>query len=268
MNAFPELANAPRRGFRRVDRRYLMILAAALTLTATGCKKASPTEAGANPAGKAAEADAPTPAPVELKDDTADLLLTWIDDQGDFHVVQAIAEVPEAGRAQVRVVITTKDQGTGQSVFVADLRTKDGNGRYPVVTMDRAKWNELGAEKRKVRMEAFAPKAPAPDTTTAPADAATAGNGKVRAVIYGASWCKPCHDAEAFLKKLGVDVEKKDIEESRAAQAEMQQKLAKAGRGGASIPVIDVAGQLFVGFEARSLSAAVEQARKGLGEHK
>jgi hypothetical protein len=43
----------------------------------------------------------------------------------------------------------------------------------------------------------------------------------------------------------------------------MQQKLTRAGRGGASIPVIDVNGQLFVGFDRRSLSAAVEQASKG-----
>lgn len=264
-DAFSEVANVPRRGCRVARCLTLLVCVA---VTAGGCKKATPPGSDPNPAGKTVAADTPTPAPIELKDDTADLLLTWIDDQGDFHVVQAIAEVPEAGRAQVRVVITTKDQGTGQSVFVADLRNKDGNGRYPVVIMDRAKWNELGAEKRKVRMEAFAPKAPVPDATTAPTEAASAANGKVRAVIYGASWCKPCHDAEAFLKKLGVDVEKKDIEESRAAQAEMQQKLAKAGRGGASIPVIDVAGQLFVGFEARTLTAAVEQARKGLGASK
>lgn len=265
-DASSESSNAARRGLRGAGPLGLAFVVVAI-LTAAGCKRATPTENGGSPAGEAAGSPA-APAPLELKDDTSDLLLTWIDDQGDFHVVQTIAEVPEAGRARVRVVITTKDQGTGQSVFVADLRTKDGSGRYPVVTMDRAKWNELGAEKRKVRMEAFAPKAPAPDATTAPAEAASAANGKVHAVIYGASWCKPCHDAEALLKKLGVDVVKKDIEESRAAQAEMQQKLAQAGRGGASIPVIDVAGQLFVGFEARALTAAVEQARKGLGVSK
>jgi glutaredoxin len=210
---------------------------------------------GVNPAPDA------TPAPFELKDDTADLLLTWLDVEGDFHVVQTIAEVPEQGRSRVRVVITTKDVGTGQTVFVADLRNKDAQGRYPVVGMERAKWNELGAEKRKVRMEALAPKAPSSAEPAATGAGAGAANGKVHAVIYGASWCKPCHLAEDLLKKLGVDVVKKDIEESRAAQAEMQEKLAKAGRGGASIPVIDVAGQLFVGYEPRTLTAAVERAR-------
>ena len=36
--------------------------------------------------------------PLEVKDDTPKLLLTWIDEKGDFHVVQKVAEVPEAER--------------------------------------------------------------------------------------------------------------------------------------------------------------------------
>ncbi len=238
-------------------------LAVFLLALSVACSKAKPTTEGAAGAAENGVASSPSAAQFELKDETPNLLLTWIDEHGDFHVVQTIAEVPEAGRAQVRVVNTTLEQGVGKTVLVADLRSKDPQGRYSVVSMDRAKWNELGAEKRKVRMEALAPKAPAPDTTGAGTETSLAADGKVRAVIYGASWCKPCHDAEAFLKKLGVEVVKKDIEESRAAQAEMQQKLTRAGRGGASIPVIDVNGQLFVGFDRRSLSAAVEQARKG-----
>jgi len=237
-----------------------LLLAAALS---SACSKNS-TENGnfGNPGDPAAPpAVVVAPAPFELTDETRDLLLTWIDEQGDFHVVQTLAEVPEVGRAQVRVVITSRDEGTGQTVYVADLRNKDAQGRYPVTTMERAKWNELGADKRKVRMEELAPKAPSVAEAAAAGNEAVATNGRVRAVVYGASWCKPCHDAEALLKKLGVDVVKKDIEESRAAQAEMQDKLSKAGRGGASIPVIDVAGQLFVGFDARTLTAAVERAR-------
>lgn len=242
-----------------------MLLAATLGVGVHACSKGPATSEGAAVgADKSANPTPnPSPAPFELRDDTADLLLTWLDDQGDFHVVQTIAEVPEAGRAQVRVVITTRDEGTGQTVFVADLRNKDAQGRYPVVGMERAKWNELGAEKRKVRMESLAPKAASSAEPAATGVEAVAANGKVRAVIYGASWCKPCHDAEALLKKLGVDVVKKDIEESRAAQAEMQDKLAKAGRGGASIPVIEVAGQLFVGYSPGQLTAAVERARGG-----
>jgi glutaredoxin len=206
--------------------------------------------------------------PLVVRDDTPDLLLTWVDDKGDFHVVQTPTEVPETSREKVRVVITTKEEGTGRLVYVANLGSKAGDGSYPVQTLTRAQWNDIGAERRKVRMEEFAktnppvPPAGGEAKSPEPSKEDIKENGKVVAVIYGASWCKPCHDAEAYLRKLGVNVTKKDIEESRAARAEMEKKLSQAGRMGASIPVIDVAGQLFVGFNEATLKHAVEKARK------
>jgi glutaredoxin len=212
---------------------------------------------------------------LELRDETPDLLLTWVDDKGDFHVVQNPKDVPDVGREQVRVVITTKEEGTGRLVYVANLKNKAADGTYAVQTLTRAQWNEIGAERRRVRMEAYAAKADAPAPSSSGAGSGSGSsaseeiskdelkaNGKVIATIYGASWCKPCHDAEAYLRKLGVNVTKKDIEESRAARAEMEKKLAQAGRMGASIPVIDVAGQLFVGFSQAALKQAVAAARK------
>jgi glutaredoxin len=204
--------------------------------------------------------------PLVLKDDTAGALLTWIDDQGDFHVVEHVADIPEAGRGTVRVVLADRKDGTGESVYVADLRTKSPDGSYPVKTMSRVAWDELGASKRKSRLEALAPSAtpsaPAPGGSAEGAPA-VAQAGEVRAIIYGASWCGPCHQAEALLKSLGVHVVKKDIEESDEAQREMQEKLARAHRRGGSIPVIDVMGQLFVGFSEGALKAAVARARAG-----
>ncbi len=227
------------------------------------------------PTGNTQPASGDSPAPnelpaLELRDDTADLLLTWIDDKGDFHVVPKPEDVPEAGRKQVRVVVTTKPEGTGRLVYVADLTQKSGDGTYPVKTLTRAQWNELGAERRKVRMDELAKEVPEAARAEGPQQPTSAEpsaeekklNAKVRAVIYGADWCKPCHDAEAYLRKLGVDVTKKDIEESRAARAEMQKKLSSAGRMGASIPVIDVGGKILVGFSRAAVNQAVAVARK------
>lgn len=180
-------------------------------------------------------------------------------------MVQSIGEVPEDAREKVRVVVATSEDGTGQLVYVADLRAKQPDGTYPVRTMTRGEWNEIGADRRKVRMEAMAPSMASAKSTSSDDEAAPTGpNGvvKITAIVYGADWCKPCHDAEALLQKLGVEVTKKDVEESRAAQAEMQHKLVQAGRMGASIPVIDLGGQLFIGFDPRQLTAAVERARK------
>jgi glutaredoxin len=192
-----------------------------------------------------------------LKDDTANLMLTWVDEQGDFHVVQQVSAVPEDRRDRVRAVVMGQEAGTGQYVYVANLKSKGADGSYPVQVLTREQWDSIGADRRKARLEAMAPKADA----VASAHAPLAPGEKPYAIIYGADWCKPCHQAEDFLRGLGVDVTKKDIEQSNAAQAEMQQKLAKAHRTGSSIPVIDLMGNILVGFNPDVLKRLVEQGR-------
>jgi glutaredoxin len=244
-----------------------------------GCRSnVGPSAAATNEAAPAPE----SLPPLQLNDDTKNLLLTWVGEEGDFHVVEQIADVPAERRKQVRVVVTDQPTGTSSSVYVADLSAKRADGSYAVTSLSRADWEKLGADRRKTRMEALAPQAPVPAKDASPtgvndpasagdpgkakpgaegAEGAAAATGKVTAIIYGADWCKPCHDAERYLKSLGVSVTKKNIEESRAAQAEMQQKLAHVNRTGSSIPVIDVMGRIFVGYSPSSLRQAVEAAR-------
>jgi glutaredoxin len=236
----------------------------ALGVFLVGChKQAAPTpsdDTGATP--QAAELP-----PLEIKDDTPNLLLTWIDDQGDFHVVQKPADVPKESRDNVRVVVTTREEGTGKLVYVSNMNEVTPAGSYRVKTMGRAAWDELGASKRKARLEALAPSAQPMPSDSAPSGAADANGAPkkaatgISATIYGASWCKPCHDTERYLKQRGVTVIHKDIEENEVAAAEMRQKLARAGRAGSSIPVIDLMGQILVGFSPMALDQAIEAAR-------
>jgi len=236
-------------------------------------------------AGPAADAQQSTSAavpadlpPLALKDETPNLLLTWVGDDGDFHVVESISAVPPERRQQVRVIVTDQASGSGQAVYVADLNTKRGDGSYTVTTLARSDWEKVGADRRKTRLEALAPRQPGaagPGTapgaagTAPPGDPATTGEvpgagapaGAVTAIIYGADWCKPCHDAERYLKSLEVAVTKKNIEESRAAQAEMHEKLVRVNRTGSGIPVIDVMGTIFVGYSPGPLKQAVDAAR-------
>jgi glutaredoxin len=191
--------------------------------------------------------------PLELTDDTPDLLLTWVDTKGDFHVVQKIGNVPENARDRVRVVQTTREAGTGRLVYVADLRTKTA-GKYPVSTMTRARWDEIGAQRRKERLEALAPSASAK-----PQPAPQAKPGEVEVIIYGADWCKPCHDAERYLKRRGTKVTLKNIEKDKLARAELEKKLKRHNLPTtAQIPIIDVAGQLLVGFSPSALDRAIK----------
>jgi glutaredoxin len=127
--------------------------------------------------------------------------------------------------------------------------------------MSRSAWDELGASKRKSRLEALAPSASPPPSSSAEAEPSAAPSAQVTATIYGASWCGPCHQAEALLKSLGVKVTMKDIEKSSAAAREMQDRLRRINRQGGSIPVIDVMGQIFVGFSDGALRKAVAKAR-------
>jgi glutaredoxin len=79
-------------------------------------------------------------------------------------------------------------------------------------------------------------------------------------IIYGASWCGPCHQAAAYLKQRGVAFVEHDIEKDSAAAREMQSKLAKAGRQGGSIPVLDVRGRILIGFDQRAVDQALGRA--------
>jgi glutaredoxin len=96
------------------------------------------------------------------------------------------------------------------------------------------------------------------------APSAIAGNGsdpngapRPTVILYGASWCGPCHQAVAYLKRKGVSFVEKDIEEDANAAREMQSKLARAGMHGGSIPVLDVRGKLMVGFNPQEVDSAL-----------
>jgi len=239
--------------------RRLLVLA--LCLAALGCRQKSDPN---DPRPVSAEPKSATLPPLSVKADTANLLLTWIDEKGDFHVVQKPAEVPVEGRKSVRIVQADKEAGTGELVYVANLDETAPDGSYRLKTLTRAQWDELGASRRKARLEALAPSAAPPPTASVaggPPDKKPLPTGsKIVAIIYGADWCKPCHAAESYLKGRGVTVVHKDIESSEAAQAEMHQKLARAGKGGASIPVIDVMGQILVGYSPAALDQAIRTA--------
>ena len=243
----------------RATRGVLLVLVG--LLLALGCRRR---DDASDPKPSSAAPKSSALPELTVKADTPNLLLTWIDDKGDFHVVEKPADVPTEGKKSVRVVQADKEAGTGELVYVANLDETTPDGAYRLKTMTRAQWDELGASRRKARLEALAPSAaPPPSSSVASAGAGkhAAPNGKVVAIIYGANWCKPCHMAADYLQAHGVTVVHKDIEESEAAQAEMQQKLARAGRSGASIPVIDIMGQILVGYSAAALDQAIRTAQ-------
>ncbi len=202
--------------------------------------------------------------PLQLTDTTPDLLLTWVDERGGTHTETAIAGIPGGSRQQVRVI--TKEAGHGALFYVADLEQKGDDGTYVVRTMKRTEWEQIIAERRAAYRAKHAPKpppvatvSPKPDGPEPPKPADIAG---VEVVIYGASWCKPCHDAADYLRRKGVRVTEYDIEKQPQRAREMQKKLRDAGMTGGSIPVIDVGGIVLRGFNPSRLDRALAEAGK------
>jgi glutaredoxin len=215
---------------------------------------------------RSASSSAPDPAAsVVVRSETTGLLLTWIDDKGDFHVETAVADVPMMGRDAVRVVDPSRDESAHpDQVVVADLRQAGADGAFPVHTMARADFEAMAVARREKSGPTMASAGPAqaPPGGGEPADTANSKHASKAAVvvIYGAEWCGACHEAAKYLRSKGIPYVDKDIEKDPDAAREMQQKLAKNGMHEGSIPVIDVRGKVMVGFNPAEIDAALGQA--------
>jgi glutaredoxin len=205
-----------------------------------------------------------------LRDDTPNLMLTWLDDRGDTHVEMHPADVPPAGRELVRVVLSDREDGTRDVFYVVDLGKKRDDGAYAARSMPRRQWEAEIERRRDAYLAKVAPpKAPPPPPSgdgPRPPPTATADRPPptgVQVIIYGASWCHPCHQAADYLKSKGIPYVLKDIEETPGAQAEMRDKLEKSGQRGGSIPVIDVRGQILIGFSPGAIDRALAKAAGG-----
>jgi glutaredoxin 3 len=76
---------------------------------------------------------------------------------------------------------------------------------------------------------------------------------QTKPIIYGAPWCAFCHTAMAYLDKLGVKYEYKDVEANPAAGLEAVNKSGQRG-----IPVIDVAGDIIIGFDRPKIDESLK----------
>lgn len=72
--------------------------------------------------------------------------------------------------------------------------------------------------------------------------------------VYSADWCAFCHAAKEYLDKLGVRYTVKDVEKDPSAA---QEAVAKSSQMG--IPVLDIAGQIIVGFDRPQIDATLRE---------
>ncbi len=76
-------------------------------------------------------------------------------------------------------------------------------------------------------------------------------------IVYGAEWCAFCHMAMEYFDKIKVKYEYRNVEENPSWGKEAVDKSQQFG-----IPVLDIDGEIIVGFDKPKIDAAI--AKKGL----
>lgn len=66
-------------------------------------------------------------------------------------------------------------------------------------------------------------------------------------IVYVAEWCPWCHHVTDYLKKNKIKFEARDVDEIKYAK----ESVKKSGQNG--IPVIDIGGEIIVGFDEPKL---------------
>lgn len=71
-------------------------------------------------------------------------------------------------------------------------------------------------------------------------------------IVYSADWCAFCHAAKDYFTKNNVEFEDRNVEHD---QKFMEEAIQKSGQMG--IPVIDIDGEIIVGFDRAKIDSAL-----------
>jgi glutaredoxin len=207
-----------------------------LTLGACSGEDDSASDESAEGEGEAPTGEVVDP-PFTVAGEAEGLVLTWYDEDGP-HVAERRSDIPLAAREHVKVdsLSLAPDERDPDAVYVADLRSPGEGQSYEVRLFDRTGFDAL--------LDGMHGTEPLADASV---------------VVYGASWCGACRQAESWLEANGVPFVEKDIEEDPGARAEMQRKAREAGISASGIPVIDVNGRLLTGFDPGAMQRALDE---------
>jgi len=70
--------------------------------------------------------------------------------------------------------------------------------------------------------------------------------------VYSATWCAFCHAAKDYLDKKGVAYTDKDVDSDRSIAEEAMRVSGQTG-----IPVLNINGQIIIGFDRPRIDAAL-----------
>jgi glutaredoxin 3 len=73
-------------------------------------------------------------------------------------------------------------------------------------------------------------------------------------IVYGAPWCAFCHTAMHYLDQLKVKYKYVDVDQDPKAGLEAVEKSGQRG-----IPVLDIQGDIIVGFDRPKIDTSLKQ---------
>lgn len=205
-----------------------------------GCEPEKP-PAPARPASGPAGADAAVEA--VLPADAKDAVLTYAGDRGQFKDTGKPGDIPEEAKGMVRVSLLQGPPPPPGKVWVANLKTPEADGSYKLSTVDRNLFEEMAAGQGRSSAVELPPGLEPPKPAPREADV----------IVYKTEWCGVCKQLTAYLDRKGVKYVAKDIEKDQAAAGELQAKAKEKGVKTGSVPVVDVRGELMVGFNRARL---------------
>ena len=200
----------------------------------TSCQKSSKNE---DPPQKAVET-----VLSRVDDARTDLLFRYLDKDHNLKSATQISEIPEEARAKVQVIdlsLSPEARGANAEVQIFDLRQKKEDGTYAGRKVPRA----------ELESELFS------------AERAAAPLPQLPVTLYAASWCGVCRKARAFLKAQGIAFTEKDVEKDPGAAREIAEKAARQGIDASGVPMFDIGGKIYGGFDEKMLLSAIRPKR-------
>ena len=188
---------------------------------------------------KAAPPATTTELPKISVSDRAGLLFTYFDDQGHLQTAEKITAIPLAHRDAVRVIdlsVPPEARGAGKVIVSADLRSPRPDGTYPFQLLSALDYDHTvsnAAMDKKV--------------------ATALAQQKTQLTLYSTAWCGVCAKTREYLDSRHVAYVERDVEKDEAARAELMAKAQQAGVKPQGVPVIDVYGDLMLGFDVNRL---------------
>jgi len=172
-------------------------------------------------------------------------VLTFAGEKGAFSDTSDVEKVPEESRGMVRVALLGGAAPPPGAVWVTNLRKPDEAGRFALETVPRDLFEEFALG------QGMASTVKLPEGIEPPEQVPALQPGEL--VVYKTDWCGVCKKVEEYLERKGAKYVAKDIEKDPEAAAELAAKAKAQGVPMGSVPVIDLGGELMVGFDRERL---------------